>query len=188
MRKTVCYFFILFSFLILAGCSPADQEPRPVLGDPGASVLVEEFSDFECPACGQVGPALEQLIRLNPDLARLEFHHFPLSYHQNAFRAAEAAECAADQGKFWEFSELNFKNQKNLTDDALKSFADYLKLDRTSFDTCFDGNEKRARIKADIQEGLRRQLSYTPSLYVNGQLVQWGGAEEFDAYLKSLKE
>jgi len=188
MKKVIPHFLILFSFLFLTACSPADQGARALLGNPDAPVLIEEFSDFECPACGQVGPALEALIHKNPQLARLEFHHFPLSYHQNAFRAAEAAECANDQGKFWEFAQLNFENQKSLTDDNLKSFADQLGLDRVAFNACFDGNEKRAWIKADIQDGLRRQLSYTPSLYVNGQLVQWGGAEEFEAYLKSLKE
>jgi len=186
MKKTILNSLILFSLLFLAGCGQDGQDSRPVLGNPDAPVLLEEFSDFQCPACGQVGPALEELIRQNPDLARLTFHHFPLSYHENAFRAAEAAECAADQGKFWEFAGLNFKNQQNLNDDALKSFADYLGLDREMFDACFDGNEKRARVKEDIQEGLRRQLSYTPSLYVNGQLVQWAGAEPFKAYLKSL--
>ena len=126
------------------------------------------------------------LIAENPEVARLEYHHFPLSYHQYAFPAAEAAECAYDQGKFWEFSELAFANQKNLTDDGLKSFARQLGLNMETFEACFDGHDKRSKITADIADGKRRQLSYTPSIYVNGQLVKWNGPEQFLAYLKSL--
>ncbi len=177
---------LLFALLLLTACSGPENRERPTLGNPDAPVLIEEFSDFQCPACGQVGPALDQLIRRNPSLARLQFYHFPLSYHEHAFRAAEAAECAGDQGKFWEFAELNFKNRENLTEDNLKLFAGHLGLDREAFDRCLDGHEKRGWIKDDIEEGLRRQLSYTPSVYVNGQLVQWGGAEEFEAYLRSI--
>ncbi len=177
---------VLFAIFILTACDSDDTGPRASLGSPDAPILVEEFSDFECPACANIAPELEALVKRNLDLVRLEFHHFPLPYHENAFRAAEASECALDQGKFWEFAELAFANQKSLIDDNLKSFAGQLGLDRTVFDECFDGNEKRSRIKADTYEGRRRKLSYTPSLYVNGQLIKYSGPEEFEAYLKSL--
>ena len=188
MKKITYITFILFSLLALTACDPADTSLPASLGNSNATVLIEEFSDFECPACGKIGPELEDLISRNPDIARLEFHHFPLSYHKNAFRAAEAAECALDQGKFWEFSELAFGNQKNLTDDNLKSFAAQLGLDQAVFDECFDSNKKRSKIKSDISYAIRRGLSYTPSIYVNGQLVQWSGVETFEAYLKSLRD
>ena len=116
------------------------------------------------------------------------FYKHNISYHKNAFRAAEAAECALDQGKFWEFAKMNFKNQKNLTEDNLKSFARQLNLDQEIFDTCFDGHEKQGKIKSDINDGIKRGLSYTPSIYVNGQLVKWSGIETFEAYLKSLRD
>lgn len=177
----------MFSLLTLTACNSADMSLHASLGNPNASVLIEEFSDFECPACSMIGTQLEELISNNPDLARLEFHHFPLSYHKNAFRAAEAAECALDQGKFWEFAQLSFGNRKNLTDDNLKSFAKQLGLNQAVFDECFDSNKKRSKIKSDISDALRRGLSYTPSIYVNGQLIKYGGVEEFEAYLKSLK-
>lgn len=188
MKKVTHIAFILLSFLTLTACNSANTSLHASLGNPNASVLIEEFSDFECPACSMIGAQLEELISNNPDLARLEFHHFPLSYHKNAFRAAEATECALDQGKFWEFAELNFGNRKNLTDDNLKSFAKQLGLDQAVFDECFDSNKKRAKIKSDISNAIKRGLSYTPSIYVNGQLIQWGGVEEFEAYLRSITQ
>ena len=188
MKRLIHLILILFPILILTACDSDDTGKRASLGNPDALVLIEEFSDFECPACGRVGPELEEFVLKNLNVVRLEFYHFPLSYHENAFRAAEAAECANDQGKFWEYAKMNFKNQKNLTDDNLKSFAGQLGLDQTAFDECFDGNQKRSRIKSDIYEGRRRQLSYTPSLYVNGELVQWTGAEQFEAYIRSITQ
>ncbi len=180
-------FLSLLSLFILTACTPADTSPPARLGKASAPVLIEEFSDFECPACAIIGPQLEELVLRNPDVARLEFHHYPLSYHKYAFTAAEAAECANEQGKFWEFAKLNFSNQKNLTNDSLKSYAKQLKLDETAFNECFDGHKKRAKIKADIAEGSRRQLSGTPSIYVNGKEVKWSGVEAFEAYVRGLK-
>lgn len=185
MKKLI---FLFFPFFFLTACTPQDLGTPATLGSLNTSILIEEFSDFQCPACASIGPQLEELVTLNPSLARLEFHHFPLSYHENAFRAAEAAECANDQGKFWEFARLAFKNQNNLSEDKLISFSEQLNLDQTLFNNCFESGIKRAKIKEDISEGQRRQLSYTPSVYVNGQLVQWTGVEPFEAYLKSLRD
>ncbi|MFC1729815.1 DsbA family protein [candidate division KSB1 bacterium] len=186
MNKLIHIFLIALSIPILAACTPADSGPRATLGSSNAPVLIEEFSDFECPACGRLAPEIEELVKKNPNIARLEFHHFPLPYHENAFRAAEASECANDQGKFWEYSKLLFKNQTRLTEDNLKSFAGQVNLEQGAFDTCFDGNKKRTKIKSDIADGTGRQLSYTPSLYVNGKLVPWSNAEDFEKYIKSL--
>ena len=183
MKKLICTLFAIF---ILTACDSGDTGPRASLGSPDAPILIEEFSDFECPACARIAPELERLVSKNRDLVRLEFYHFPLPQHENAFRTAEAAECALDQGKFWEFAELAFGNQKNLIDDNLKSFAAQLGLDQAVFDECFDSNKKRSKIKSDISDALRRGLSYTPSIYVNGQLIKYSGPEEFEAYLKSL--
>ena len=106
--------------------------------------------------------------------------------HTHAFKAAEASECAADQAKFWEYSKILFENQRNLTEDNLKAFAGRLKLDQSAFDECLDSSAKKVRVKADMVEGRYRQLSYTPSIYVNGELLKWPGAEKFEVYIKSL--
>ena len=186
MKKFIYLSLFSLSLLILSACTTDNTGSRAFLGNPDAPVLVEEFSDFECPACASLAPQLEELVLRNPDIARLEFHHFPLPYHQNAFKAAEAAECAGDLGKFWEFVKKAFQNQKNLSIDNLKNFAGELGLDQAAFDYCLDSGKKRSSIKNDIYEGRRRQLSYTPSIYVNGQLIQWNGVVQFEAYLKSL--
>ena len=187
MKKLLSIIVIIFSISLLVACTaPNDNTSRAFLGNADAPNLIEEFSDFECPACAMVGPQLEEIVKKNPDLARLEFHHFPLNYHKYAFKAAEAAECANNQDKFWEYAKVLFKNQKNLTQDALITYAQNLELDTTTFEECLNIGIKQGRVKSDMNEGRRRQLGYTPSIYVNGQLVKWGGPEEFEKYLKSL--
>lgn len=186
--KTIYKLIFTFSVLLaLTACSTAEPGEKDTLGNADAPVLIEEFSDYQCPACANISPQLEAVVKRNPDIARFNYYHFPLSQHQRAFPAAEAAECANDQGKFWEYSAFLFKNQNNLTDDAFKSFADKLKLDRTAFDECLESGSKKSMVKADLYEGRRRKVSYTPSIFVNGQLLKWPGAEQFEVYLKTLK-
>ena len=161
------------------------MSPR-TLGDLNSRVVIDEFSDPQCPACGAISPMVEQLIRENPDLARLNYYNFPLSYHEHAFISAEAAECAGDQGKFFEYLGTLFRNQNSLSEDFLYSVADSLDLDRTKFDACLQNHDKKAKILAQIAEGQRRGLPGTPTFYVNGQQIQWSGVDTFKAYLESL--
>lgn len=185
--KNVKIFVFILSALVLTSCTTSsDNTPRASIGNANATVVIDEFSDFECPACGVISPQLEDIARKNSDKVLLNFYHFPLSYHKNAFIAAEAAECANDQGKFWEMGKVMFTNQRILTEDNLKTFAKNLKLDTAKFDKCLDGGQKKARIRSDIAEGNRRNLGYTPSIYVNKQLIQWTSAGEFESYIKGL--
>jgi len=178
---------LILSLAFLSACDTATGTDVPQkLGRADAPVLVEEFSDPQCPACGVISPQVEQIIRNNPDVARLVYYNFPLPYHENAFISSEAAECAGDQGKFFEYMGVLFKNQNSLTEDFLKSTADSLKLDRTVFDVCLNEHQHKATVLADMAEGNRRQIPGTPTLYVNGQLIKWSDAETFTGYLKSL--
>ena len=187
MKKIINLLFIGLSILILTSCTPqVDNSPRATLGNQNAKVVIEEFSDFQCPACGVISPMVEQIVRKYLDKVRLDFYHYPLSYHQNAFIAAEAAECANDQGKFWEFGKVAFANQTNLTEDNLKLFAKNLKLDTTKFNQCLDSGAKKAKIKNDMAEGDKRDLQGTPSFYVNGTLVPFTSSTAFESYIKSL--
>ena len=178
---------ISLSLLLLVGCTNnVDTTPHSI-GNADAPVLIEEFSDPECPACGVIGPQIEEFARNNTDLVRLEYYHFPLSYHENAFIAAEASECAGDQGKFWEYLGTVYANQKSLSEDFLYNIADDLELNRTSFDACLEGHDKKGKIVAHQREGRVRNLPVTPTLYVNGQMVKFGGMEQFETYIKSLE-
>lgn len=176
------------SIIFLTACTNGNVNTAPrTLGNADAPVLIEEFSDPQCPACGAISPAMEKLIRDNPGLARLDYYHFPLSYHEYAFIAAEASECAGDQGKFFEYLGTLFANQSSLSEDYLYNVADSLNLNRTAFDACLENHDYKAKILSHMAEGKRRGLPGTPTFYVNGKMVQWSGADEFKGYLESLQ-
>ena len=188
MKKAL---FIALFALILAGCGQTGTDTQntpatPQVMNPNAPVLVEEFSDLQCPACGQVSPQATELARKIPDKMKLAFYHFPLSYHEFAFIAAQAAECAGDQGKFWEFTDTVYKTQNSLSEDHLYNVAKQLGLDETAFKTCVDSGSKKAIVQADQLEGQKRQIPGTPTFFVNGQMVQWSGADTFEKYVTSL--
>lgn len=188
MKNFLKLILILPALLILTSCTGGDESrKRAFLGNADAPVLIEEFSDFQCPACAVIGPQVEKIVKDNPQLARFEYHHFPLPQHENAFRSAEASECAADQGKFWEYSHLAFENQTKLTEDNLKAFAAELELNEAVFNECLDSGQHKSRVKSDFYEGHRRGVNYTPSFYVDGQLIKFGGIEQFETYLRSLQ-
>jgi protein-disulfide isomerase len=189
------FILTLSAILLLSGCvsdaggtASASQSGRvrPTLGSSDATVVIQEFSDLECPACGLIGPVLKKAVERNSDWLRLEFFHFPLPQHREAFRAAEASECAFEQGKFWEYSEVLFKNQSALSPDELKQYALDLGLDPASFDACFDGRDKKKVVGTDLALGQDRHLTYTPSIFINGELTQWrfDTVEKLEAYLR----
>jgi protein-disulfide isomerase len=153
-----------------------DKNPaRPYYGNPNAKLLVEEFSDFQCPACGQAYILNSPVIEEFKDKIKFEYKHFPLtSLHPNAFPAAVAAECALDQGKFWEMYNLLFKNQQNLSKENLLNFASQLKLNEESFKACIESGVKDKYVNADKAEGEKRGLQGTPTYFVNGKkLDNW---------------
>ncbi|MBN1258402.1 thioredoxin domain-containing protein [Candidatus Peregrinibacteria bacterium] len=180
---------LTFFILVLAGCgSSVPGVTFPQVMNPKAAVFVEEFSDLQCPACAFISPVVTEIVRRNPGIIKLAFYHFPLSYHPFAFIAAEAAECAADQGKFWEFMDTVYKNQSSLNEDFLYSVADQLGLNAGSFKTCMETRAKKTVVQMGFQEGRDRQIPGTPTLFVNGKRVQWAGEEAFEGYVKGLAE
>lgn len=186
MKKLLSALFIISATLFLSSCNSGDGSGPMSMGKPDAPVLIEEFSDVECPACGQISPQVEELARNNSDIVRLDFYHFPLSYHKYAFTGAEATECARDQGKGWEYLADLFANQKNLTDDYFYSLAESLKLNTNQFTACLDSNMKKTNIQDHLREGKARQIPGTPSVFINGEMVKWAGLEAMDGYVKSL--
>lgn len=165
------------------------QDPRPVdasrdhiWGNEDAAVTLIEYSDFECPFCGRHYGTLKQIKEAYPNDVRVVFRHFPLSFHQEAQKAAEASECAADQGKFWEMYDVIFEaNLAGTMDvDSWKKAALDLGLDTAKFNKCLDSGEKAARVAEDLNEGQLAGVEGTPATFVNGELVS--GAMPFESF------
>lgn len=160
--------------------APTGNNGRPFKGTADAKIIVIEYSDFQCPACSAAHDSAKNIINEFSDSVRFEYRHFPLSsIHPFAFKAAVAAEVAADQGKFWEYHDLLFANQNNLKRDDLIKYAEQLGLDIEKFTATLDSNEKDALIQADLAEGQKAGVGGTPTFFVNGKkLDNWGQLKE----------
>lgn len=160
--------------------------PKPLLGNPLATVHIVEYSDFQCPACGAAYPVVEQIMEEYRDRVNFEYKHFPLtSIHRFAFSAAEASECANDQGKFWEYYTLLFENQDALSDDALKQYAADIGLDTELFENCLDSNAKAKYVTADFNEGIGKGVDSTPTFFINGVKLENWRYESFSAAIEN---
>ena len=107
-----------------------------------------------------------------PNDVKLVLKHFPLSFHQNARPAAEAAEFAQEHGKFWEMHDLLFKNQRTLGMDSYKSFASQLGLDPAALEKAINSEAGKTRIEKDIADGRKANVTGTPTIYINGKKLQ----------------
>lgn len=149
----------------------ADDDPFS--GKADASVTVIMFSDFQCSACSATHPVLKRAIAAYGDKVRLVVRDFPLeSVHPNAFRAALAANAAREQGKFFEFIELLYRNQDSLDDASLKGFAAELGLNAKQFELDFTNNKAAAEVRKDMADGDRLSVRSTPTVFINGVKAQ----------------
>ncbi|HUB02579.1 MAG TPA: thioredoxin domain-containing protein [Terriglobales bacterium] len=147
-----------------------DVADAPRLGSEKAPVQIIEFADYECPYCQKVSPDLVKLRDQFGNQVSLVYKDFPLPMHPLAAKAAEAARCAGEQGKFWEYHDALFQT-KRLQASDLKEQAKTLKLDTAKFDQCLDSGVEAAVVKKDSQEGLRLGLQGTPSFFINGHFM-----------------
>jgi protein-disulfide isomerase len=144
-------------------------DPARVRGNPKAKVMIVEFSDFQCPYCGGVQATLQSVLAKHPDTVALAYRDMPMSkIHPLARKAAEAARCAGEQGKFWEYHDLLFADQSKLDQDGLMNKARTLKLDEQQFESCLGGEKFKAQIQQDSQDGMRAGVSGTPGFFING--------------------
>ncbi len=167
---------------------PVDEKTDHIRGNKDAKVTLIEYSDFECPFCLRHLDTINQLLANYKNDVRLIYRHFPLqSLHPEAQKAAEASECAALQGKFWEMHDKIFEANTagNMGVQRWKDAAKELGLDVNKFNTCLDSGEASARVAQDQQEGGAAGISGTPGTFVNGKLVE--GAVPF-ATFKSIVE
>lgn len=151
-------------------------------GRSDAPVQLIEFADYQCPYCQKVNPDLNKLIQEYAGKVSVIYKDFPLPMHTNAEKAAEAARCAGEQGKFWEYHNLLF-SEKKLDTVGLKQQAKALKLDEDKFDQCLDSGQEAASVDKDRDEGMKLGLSGTPSFFINGHF--FSGAVDY-ATLKQM--
>ena len=144
-------------------------DPKRVKGDLHAPVTIVEFSDFQCPFCSKVEPALKEILKKYDGRVKLAYRDFPLlEIHPRAEKAAEAARCAAEQGKFWEFHDTLFANPSKLSDAELISDAHSLDLDERSFESCLTSGKFKTKVEADLRDGNSVGIAGTPGFFVNG--------------------
>jgi protein-disulfide isomerase len=139
-----------------------------VQGPPRAPVTLVMYGDFECPYTLHARTIIRAALRRTGDRVRYVFRHFPLEKHPHAFRAAEAAEAAAAQGKFWPMYDLLFDNQWALEDDNLAAYADQLGLDAARFARDLSEHAHASSIREDVESGRRSGVTGTPALFVDG--------------------
>jgi protein-disulfide isomerase len=169
-----------------------DAGDNPAKGPADAKVTVIEFSDFQCPYCAKfVQETMPQILSNYGDKIRFVFMNFPLtSIHENAQKAAEAGECANEQGAFWQFHDIMFQNQSALTVDNLKSYAAQLNLDTAKFNDCLDSGKMADPVAADMaaaekaaqDAGLTR--FGTPAFFINGNNL--AGAQPYDVFKQAI--
>jgi protein-disulfide isomerase len=146
--------------------STADHAQGPA----DAPVTLVEYGDYECPHCGHADTIVKALRKRFGNQLRFVFRNFPLrEIHPNAEAAAEAAEYAATQHKFWEMHDLIFKNQQDLSDELLSDLAMRLKLDAQELASALETGEFAERVKTDFSGGVRSGVNGTPTFFINGQ-------------------
>lgn len=142
------------------------------LGPQDAPVTLVEFSDFHCYFCKTVAPTLQELVKNNSGKVRLVFKHFPLPMHPGAEKTHEASECAAEQGKFWEFHNLIFQSQERLRDPGfLEETAQKAGLNQKAFEACLASGKYHEKVIQDALEGDQVGVNGTPAVFINGKKI-----------------
>jgi len=145
----------------------------PTKGPADASITIVEFSDYQCPFCARSEPLVKEALAAYPTQARLVYKHFPLtSIHPQAMTAALAAVAAQQQGKFWEMHEKLFANQHNLAPEQIKQYAGEIGLNLAKFEADMQSDQVKAQVQEDVQLAQRVGVRGTPTIFVNGKIVQ----------------
>jgi protein-disulfide isomerase len=148
---------------------PVDEDRDHVQGPADAAVTLVEYGDYECPYCGAAYPIVKEVQARMGDRLRFVFRNFPITTsHPHAEQAAESAEAAAAQERFWEMHDLLYENQRRLEDDDLRAYAEQLGLDVERFGSELAEHVHAARVREDFMSGVRSGVNGTPTFYVNG--------------------
>jgi protein-disulfide isomerase len=160
-----------------------------VIGASHAPVTIVEYGDFECPNCKQAAPALKLLLERFAGRVQVAWRHFPLEeVHPHALAAAQAAEAAAGQGKFWEMHDLLFANQDHLNANHLHAYAERLQLDLARYTAEMDDEVYLQRIREHMEGARHSGVRGTPTFFINGKIqdVSFGMRSLFDAVETAL--
>ncbi len=160
-----------------------DLDDDPVLGNKNAPVTIVSFEDYQCPFCGRAfQETFPQLKKEYIDTGKVKYVYrdFPLSFHPEAQPAAEAAECADEQGKFWEYHDGIFNDQATMGRSLYLSLAEEIGMDVEQFTQCIDTGKYRQEVQADFNYGSQVGVSGTPTFFING--IELVGAQPYQAF------
>ncbi len=170
--------------------TPAVADDAITIGNKDAKLTVVEYSDFQCPYCKAFHPAVKQMLSEYKDQIRFVYKNLPLSFHPQSQNAAEAGECANEQGKFAQYADLLFANQadwgKTTGTQNFKNYARQIGLKADQFNSCIDSKKYADKIAADAAEAASFGVNGTPGMFIGDAFV--GGAESYDALKKTIDE
>jgi protein-disulfide isomerase len=159
----------------------------PFKGAEKAAVTIVKFEDFQCPYCKTVQPTFPELLKRYEGKVRLVHKDLPLdAIHPQARQAAEAARCAGEQGKFWEYHDKLYANSPKAGAEELKSYAKEVGLNAMSFDQCYGSGKFRAAVQKDLNDGAQLGLTGTPTFFINGREIS--GAQPVEAFAAIIDE
>jgi protein-disulfide isomerase len=167
---------------------PAPNIPRievsadddPFIGPEDAQITIIQFAEFQCPYCGKAGEAVDKVMETYPGKVKMVYRDFPLGFHDRAIPAAVAANCAGEQGKYWEMHNLLMSNQRALEEETLISHASSLSIDMEKWNTCRADPSQEAEVKKDMEDGAAVGVTGTPAFFING--IMLSGAQPFEAF------
>lgn len=170
---------------------PVVSDDDHIRGNKNAEITIIEYSDFECPFCGSFHPTMQQVMSNYEGKVRWVYRHFPLSFHPSALPAANAAECASEQGKFWEFADAMFANQESLSDSYYKQLATENKLNVSKWEDCYKANKFNDKIQTQSQEGANAGVSGTPGSFIidkDGNAIPIKGALPYSSVSAAIDQ
>jgi protein-disulfide isomerase len=163
------------------------SERDHVVGPATAAVTIVEYGDYECPFCGAAHPVVKALQQALGDQLRFAYRHFPLTQiHPQSFQAAEAAEAAGAQGRFWEMHDMLFEHQSRLGTEDLLAYASAVGLELERFADDLAEHRHAARIREDFLSGVRSGVNGTPTFFVNG--VRHDGGYDLASMLEAIQQ
>jgi len=163
---------------------PVSVDDDPSKGPATAKVTIVQFAEYQCPYCGKAGESVDKVMEVYGDDVRMVFRDFPLSFHPRAIPAAVAANCAGEQGKYWEMHDKLMADQRSLEEADLLAHAQALQLDLKKWDVCRSDPSQAAEVMKDFEDGQAVGVSGTPAFFINGIMIS--GAQPFEEFKRII--